>query len=154
MRCGRRTISCCSRHRWNGSRTARFTASSRENSGSAIRSRQMRFPVVALLAVFAISGAQGQIPVPPNPGDWPAYGYDQNGRRYSPLTQINTTNVSRLHRVWSYGLATGPVDANANRLETTSEAVPIVVNGVLYSPTIQHSIVALEPQSGEELWKF
>src|SRR5512142_503598 len=110
----------------------------------------MRLSAAALLAIFAVTGAQGQSPMPPNAGDWPAYGYDQNGRRYSPLAQINTTNVSRLRRVWSYGLASGTPDANpANRLETTSEAVPIVVNGVLYSPTIQHSIVALEPQSGE-----
>ena len=37
---------------------------------------------------------------------------------------------------------------------STTEAVPIVVNGVLYSPTVQHAIVALEPETGEELWRF
>ncbi len=116
----------------------------------------MRFSAVALLAVFFVTGAQAQSPVPAKPGDWPAYGYDQNGRRFSPLTQINTDECCRACAAsGAYGLATGPADPNpTNRLATTSEAVPIVVNGVLYSPTVQHAIVALEPETGEELWKF
>ena len=116
----------------------------------------MRIPAIVLLAAVAVTGAQGQIQTSaPKPGDWPGYSYDQNGRRFSPLTQINTTNVSRLRRVWTYGAVPGAGDPNpANRLETTTEAVPIAVDGVLYSPTVQHSIVALEPESGEEVWKY
>ncbi len=88
-------------------------------------------------------------------GEWPGYGYDQNGRRHSPLTQIDVTNVSKLRPAWQYGIASGNRDPNpANRLESTTEAVPIMVDGVLYSPTIQHSIVALEAETGEELWKY
>ena len=115
----------------------------------------MRMPPIVLLTALIVSGAAAQDSQPPRPGDWPAYSHDQMGQRYSPLAQINSANVSRLRRVWTYGVATGPVDPNpANRLESTTEAVPIVVNGVLYSPTVQHSIVALEPETGEELWKF
>lgn len=115
----------------------------------------MKIPAILALTALTIAGAQAQSPAPPNPGDWAAYSYDQNGRRFSPLTQINTTNVSRLRRAWTYAIASGPADPNpANRLESTTEAVPLVVNGVLYSPTVQHAIVALEPETGEELWRF
>jgi quinoprotein glucose dehydrogenase len=104
-----------------------------------------------LLPVIARESAAAARPQ----GEWPGYGYDQNGRRYSPLTQIDVTNVSKLRPAWQYGTASGNRDANpANRLESTTEAVPIMVDGVLYSPTIQHSIVALEPETGEELWKY
>ena len=34
--------------------------------------------------------------------DWPVYGHDSGATRYSPLTQINSQNVGKLQRVWSY----------------------------------------------------
>ena len=43
-------------------------------------------------------------------GDWPAYGYDQGGQRYSPLSQIDIKNVSKLKLAWQYGIAPGGVD--------------------------------------------
>ena len=113
----------------------------------------MKIPAIAILAVL-LTGAQGQ-GLPPKQADWPAYGYDQQGQRYSPLAQINTSNVSRLRPAWRYGISTGAGDPNpGSRLATTTEAVPIMVDGVLYSPTVQHSIVALEPETGEENWKY
>ena len=54
--------------------------------------------------------------------DWPTQNYDLAGTRFSPLKQINTTNVSRLKQVWTFKLRTDdktPFQA--------SEAVPIVV---------------------------
>ena len=46
------------------------------------------------------------LPARPQPAlrksDWPAYGRDPGGTRYSPLDQINTTNVKRLQRAWVY----------------------------------------------------
>ena len=38
-------------------------------------------------------------------GGWETYSGDAQGRRYSPLTQIDTTNVSRLKLAWQYGVA-------------------------------------------------
>jgi glucose dehydrogenase len=88
-------------------------------------------------------------------GNWASYGYDQKGQRYSPLAQIDTRNVSKLARAWQYGIDPSANEANPeNRALTTSEAVPIMVDGMLYTPTVHHSIVALEPESGEEIWKY
>jgi glucose dehydrogenase len=87
--------------------------------------------------------------------DWPGYSHDPSGQRYSPLTQINTKNVSRLKPAWQYGIDPSAIDMNpATRLLTGTEAIPIMAGGVLYTPTIHHTIVALEPETGKEIWKY
>jgi len=87
--------------------------------------------------------------------DWPAYGYDQSGQRYSPLKQIDTGNVSKLRRAWQYGISSDAAGPNsATQGPPATEAVPIMVDGMLYTPTVNHTIVALEPESGEEIWKY
>src|SRR6476620_4353748 len=75
--------------------------------------------------------------------DWPTYGHDLGGMRYSPLNQIDTTNVRRLHRAWTYH--TGDT---GNQFETT----PIAVNNRMYFSTQTSRIVALEPETGKEIW--
>jgi quinoprotein glucose dehydrogenase len=101
-----------------------------------------------VLAAVLVSELYGQ-------GDWPAYAYNQAGQRYSPLTQINTGNVSRLMLSWQYGIDPDGIDQNpATRALTATEAVPIMAGGLLYTPTVHHSIVALEPESGKEVWKY
>ena len=77
--------------------------------------------------------------------DWPAYGHDAGGMRYSPLTQINPKNVSKLHRAWIYH--TGDT---GNQFETT----PIVAGNRMYLSTQIGRVVALEPETGKEIWTF
>jgi quinoprotein glucose dehydrogenase len=87
--------------------------------------------------------------------DWPAYAHDPAGQRYSPLTQINTSNVGKLKLAWQYGNDPTRIDLNpATRALTATEAVPIMVDGVLFTPTVHHTIVALDPQTGSEIWKY
>jgi quinoprotein glucose dehydrogenase len=91
--------------------------------------------------------------------DWPSYNRDLAGTRYSPLTQINTTNVSTLVEAWSYRLRPEPgksvpaVDKPASSFEIFQEVTPIVVNGVMYLPS-GNRIVALEPETGKEIWRY
>jgi len=106
----------------------------------------MRFLAAVLLAgLFA--------PVAYCQTDWPAYGYDQSGQRFSPLKQIDTANVSKLRKAWQYGVTSDAANA-ATQGPPATEAVPIMVDGMLYTPTVNHAIVALEPESGEEIWKY
>jgi glucose dehydrogenase len=77
--------------------------------------------------------------------DWPTYGHDPGGMRYSPLTQINSTNVQKLRRAWTYH--TGDT---GNQFEAT----PIVVNNRMYVSTQSSRIVALEPETGKEIWSY
>jgi quinoprotein glucose dehydrogenase len=77
--------------------------------------------------------------------DWPAYGHDAGGMRYSPLTQIDTSNVNKLRRAWTYH--TGDT---GNQFEST----PIVVGSRMYLSTQISRIVALEPETGREIWSY
>src|SRR3984885_8127980 len=87
--------------------------------------------------------------------DWPAYGHDPGGQRYSPLAQINARNVSKLKLAWQYGIDPTSISLDAaTRVLTSTEAVPIMAGGVLFTPTVHHSIVALEPETGKEIWKY
>src|SRR5438552_14913162 len=86
---------------------------------------------------------------------WPGYGGDASGQRFSALTLINTRNVAKLKMAWQYGVDPGGYDINStNRLLTGTEAVPIMAGGILYTPTFHHTIVALEPETGKEIWKY
>ena len=83
-------------------------------------------------------------------GDWPMYNRDLAGTRYSPLAQVNTGNVARLTRAWSYLLGR---DQTAGTLSGGSELTPIVVSGVMYVAASDR-VVALEPETGKEIWYF
>ena len=88
------------------------------------------------------------------------YGHDYASTRYSPLNQINTQNVQRLVPAWTYHMnKTGVRSISAGRVgrgggRRSSQATPIVVNDVLYMPTPYNSVVALEPETGKELWSY
>jgi len=110
--------------------------------GSLPRVRHLSF---ALAVLFLAQAAKV-----PN-GDWPMFNRDLAGTRYSPLTQINTNNVTRLHQVWSYRLQ--PASFRFATAGGAAEVVPIVVNGMMYIST-QTRVVALDPQTGKEIWSY
>ena len=85
--------------------------------------------------------------------DWPAYGRDPGGSRYSPLTQVTRENVNRLTTAWTY--RTGEAGPAPQRgappaLETT----PIMVDGTLFISTPLGRVIALDALTGTERWKF
>jgi glucose dehydrogenase len=92
--------------------------------------------------------------------DWPVFGHDEASTRFSPLKQINTQNVHTLVPAWTYHLkkegprplAAGSVSKGGGR--RSSEATPIMVKGKLYMPTPYSTVIALNPETGEELWTF
>ena len=91
-------------------------------------------------------------------GDWPMYRHDQAGTGYSPLTEIDTKNVAKLRQVWTYrlqgdGPAAPATGGRGGPGGVNSEATPIVVNGVMYMPAANR-VVALDPENGQELWRY
>ena len=92
--------------------------------------------MLALAAVGMLAGADL---------DWPAYGGGAAGIRYSPLKQINRSNVARLHIAWTYDTHDGAGDPQTQ---------PILVHGVLYGVTPTHKAVALDGATGKLLWTF
>src|SRR6202521_1044750 len=104
----------------------------------------------ALLTAVVFPTLFAQSSKPPA-ADWPMFNRDLASTRYSPLTQINTTNVAKLKQVWSYRLQ--PANFRYATAGGAAEVVPIVVNGVMYIST-QTRVVALNPESGNEVWSY
>jgi quinoprotein glucose dehydrogenase len=87
-----------------------------------------------------------------NTDDWPSYGHDSGGQRFSPLTQINPSNVDRLKVAWTFrtGDAYQPKDSRA----TAFEATPLYINGTLYLSTPLGRAIALDPVKGTQIWAY
>jgi quinohemoprotein ethanol dehydrogenase len=77
--------------------------------------------------------------------EWLTYGIDQGETRYSPLNQINTSNVSRLGPAWSYDLGEG----GGNQ-----EGTPLVWNGTIYGITNWSVVFAVDARTGKERWRW
>ncbi len=114
----------------------------------------------ALLPALFAQSVNTQTGAAAKPGtDWPMYRHDEAGTGYSPLTQIDPKNVVNLTQVWTYRLqSTAPAPApGAGRGGAgggpNSEVTPIVVNGVMYLSTANR-VVALEPETGKEVWQY
>jgi glucose dehydrogenase len=136
----------------------------------------------AMLAAFFVEVGPAQQPATGNapaakgvpPGDWPMYSRDLTSSRYSPLTEINPGNVSKLQLAWTYTPPPLPPGANAGQDGPPegkgkgggggakgkgggggggipAEMTPIVVNGVMYVAAGPR-VIALDADTGKEIW--
>lgn len=117
------------------------------------------FVLFALPAALAMAGAAPEQPATalassfkpvtdamlhnPDPGDWINWRRTLDGWGYSPLKQINTANVWQLQLVWSWALGDG-----------ISQPTPLVYNGVMYLPSPNGLVQALDAATGEFIWQF
>jgi len=85
-------------------------------------------------------------------GDWQAYGRTEFGDRYSPLRQITPNNVHKLEEAWR--IRTGDLPTSDDPVELTNENPPLKVNGKLYACTAHSKVLALDPDTGAEIWRF
>lgn len=107
--------------------------------------------IILFVYVLAIQGAveysldssQNQ----PDKKEWRAHGGDKAFTNYSSLDQINRSNVDNLERQWTYN--TG--DARDN---STISHNPIIIDGIMYLMTPSHKAVAVEADTGDEIWSF
>ena len=109
-----------------------------------------------LLALFSFAFAAFASDV-----DWPHYGADQGGTRYTPADQINRDNFDQLRVVWRYRPpdqqiyeTAGPNPTGRRLSFDNNRGTPLAVNGVIYYGSPFNVLVALDGQSGEELWTF
>ncbi len=83
---------------------------------------------------------------------WPAYGGDEGGTRYSPLTEITPANVGELRVAWTFRtgeLGQGVKDWNRSAFEVT----PILYDGTLYLTTSSTDVVAVNAADGTLRWR-
>ncbi len=81
--------------------------------------------------------------------EWPVYGGNAEGTRYSPLKQINRANAAKLQVAWTYEVAGGAPDGRGG-LQTN----PIVVHGILYANTPAGQVIALDGATGKLVWSW
>lgn len=86
--------------------------------------------------------------------DWPLYGGNPAGNRYSPLKQINLRNVKDLQVAWTYNSAAPADSGGALQRGSQMECQPIVVDGILYATSPMLSLFALDAATGKQLWRF
>ena len=85
-----------------------------------------------------VSNADGE------PENWLVHGRTSSEQRYSPLTQINDSNVDQLGLAWYYDLDTS----------RGQQATPIVVDGLMYTSSAWSKVQALDAATGELIWQF
>ena len=110
-----------------------------------------RVLIAALLTVglpFSVTAAEFQ-PVTPqmleNPpaADWLQISRTYDEQRFSPLDQINKSNVGKLQMVFSRGLPPG-----------TLESTPLVHDGVMYLIEPGANLLAIDATTGDEVWEY
>jgi acido-empty-quinoprotein group A len=109
------------------------------------RLRLIRQILPAILCSCSLAWAQGLNPaalLKPPTDTWPTYNGDYSGRRFSPLSQINSANVHSLTMAWAF-------QANSQAIKST----PLEVNGILYFTVPEH-VWAVDARSGRLVWHF
>jgi alcohol dehydrogenase (cytochrome c) len=116
------------------------------------------FAALTLVTIVALLGlgvaaqrgpASGFVPVTdkmiqsPDPADWLMWRRTQNSWGYSPLNQINRTNVRQLALAWSRGLNAG-----------LQEGTPLVYRGVMYFPNPLDVVQAIDAKTGDLKWEY
>jgi quinoprotein glucose dehydrogenase len=89
----------------------------------------------------------------PSEQDWPFYGGDQGGTKYSPIADINRETIARLAPAWEWATREKPLPEFGTR-PGAFEVTPIMIDNVLYLSTPYNRVVALNAESGAELWSF
>ena len=116
-------------------------------------SRRIRAVAILGLAMFAASAAPPGRQSDDDEPQWGSYGGDPGGNRHSPLTQITRQNVEQLEIAWTY--RTGELGAGFARADTlTFEATPILVRDTLYLSTATNIVIALDPTTGAQRWRY
>jgi len=101
--------------------------------------------------------------------EWPTYGHDSGGMRFSPLTQITPANVDSLRVAWVYHLKPadyippasggrggrgGPGAGGGGTGFAGSEGTPLVIGGLMYISSPYGRVVALDATTGKEAWVY
>jgi len=113
----------------------------------------LSFMLAGSMCSGCINGNNAENAAPETGKDWPVYGGNKAGNRYSPLTTVNLQNVKNLKIAWQYD-ARDKADTGKQGRQREIQCQPIVVNGILYGTTPNLDLFAVNGATGQELWKF
>jgi quinoprotein glucose dehydrogenase len=126
--------------------------------GSAASLTALALSITAAIVLLAIGlvpkrtavvRAEAVVTQTPGSGEWQHYGNDQEGSRFTPLTQLTPENVGGLELAWTYRI--GPPAA---RVFSSLEVTPLKIGDSLYLCSGMNDIVALDAETGHERWRF
>src|SRR5262245_7230382 len=109
--------------------------------------RYLVLPALTIVALSATAAGVDDARLLNAAGDnanWLTYGRDYGNQRFSPLTQVNASNVKRLSPRWIF----------QSGVTATFQATPIVADGVMYVSLPFSHVVALDARTGRELWRY
>ena len=109
-----------------------------------------RLCAVAIVASTAVLGAQAP---PEGMVEWRYVGAEQSHAKYSPLADVTRANVDRLQIAWEWDPAEQPLPEYGTR-PGAFEATPLMIDNVLYLSTMYTRVVALDAETGRQLWAF
>jgi quinoprotein glucose dehydrogenase len=130
----------------------------RLNTRTALRTAAL--PAAAVVGLIAFSAMPSSLSISPAAAktaarpaatdadpDWRFYGGNPGGTRFSPLAQINASNVGALEQAWIFH------DGNPSPLQA-HESTPLKIGDRLYGCTPHNIIYALDPATGREIWRY
>jgi glucose dehydrogenase len=84
-----------------------------------------------------------------DPSEWKYWGGDPGQTRYAPLNEINARNVSRLKIAWRWS-----ADTSGAAIASNFKSTPLLDDGVLYVPWMNHGAAAIDAGTGKTVWTF
>ncbi len=125
---------------------------------TAIPIRRAR-PAAGLLCIVAVAGFLGcrATEAISGAGDWPVYGGDPGGLKYSALETINRDNVGQLQPAWTWTVGERVIletDSTKAARPGTFQVTPLMINDTLYLSTPYNRVVALDAETGAQFWSF
>ena len=120
--------------------------------------RQRKMLPAAVVVALALAGSWGVRPAfaqnGAGGGEWRAHGADSGATKYSPLDQIDASNVAQLEIAWTRPTVAPSILAAAPDLaySNANRATPLMVDGVIYAPNAVGLVEAWDPATGETLW--
>src|SRR5882672_2900760 len=113
-----------------------------------------RYACLAAFSICSVAFATGvlagefkpvteEVLVNPDPADWLMINRTYDEQRFSPLDQINKSNVGDLRMAWTRGMPSG-----------TQESTPMVYNGVMYLIAPGGGVQALDATTGDLVWEY
>ncbi len=109
-----------------------------------------RICAIAIVASTALLGAQDRRA---EMVEWPYVGSEQTHTKYSPAEDITAANVDQLEIAWEWEVGELPLPEYGTR-PGSFETTPLMIDNVLYLSTMYTRVVALNAETGEELWAF
>lgn len=104
--------------------------------------------IKGIVLTLLISGCQ-EVSIERN-NTWSSYKADEKSSSYSPLDQINVSNVDQLQIAWTFQADDVPEGDDP----VSSQSNPIIVDGVMYTNSAKQTVYAINAQTGDQIWAF